>query len=333
MLSINFYNKIKRLPLLLGALSITSFCQANDFYNQPAYNSFKQKTMQTYGLSGEQVDWAMNGSKNLPNIINIMNRPGESKPWYQYKTNFMAESTIQRGVRFKNQYADTLNRAEQQFGVPQSVILGILGVETGFGANKGNFVTRDALATLGFGYERRAQYFQDELSALIAWSYKDGVPTNSVTGSYAGAIGYPQFMPSNITKLGVDYDADGHIDLRNSAVDAIGSIANYLAQYGWQRNQPIGFSARYTGNNPEAIIAKNLEQPTPYGVLKNQGVTPTNPIVKIDDLDMVNIIQLQDSYAPIYYITYPNFQVITTYNKSRMYATAVWQLGTEIASR
>lgn len=333
MLSINFYNKIKRLPLLLGALSITSFCQANDFYNQPAYNSFKQKTMQTYGLSVEQVDWAMNGSKNLPNIINIMNRPGESKPWYQYKTNFMAESTIQRGVRFKNQYADTLNRAEQQFGVPQSVILGILGVETGFGANKGNFVTRDALATLGFGYERRAQYFQDELSALIAWSYKDGVPTNSVTGSYAGAIGYPQFMPSNITKLGVDYDADGHIDLRNSAVDAIGSIANYLAQYGWQRNQPIGFSARYTGNNPESIIAKNLEQPTPYGVLKNQGVTPTNPIVKIDDLDMVNIIQLQDSYAPIYYITYPNFQVITTYNKSRMYATAVWQLGTEIASR
>ena len=333
MLSINFYNKIKRLPLLLGALSITSFCQANDFYNQPAYNSFKQKTIQTYGLSGEQVDWAMNGSKNLPNIINIMNRPGESKPWYQYKTNFMAESTIQRGVRFKNQYADTLNRAEQQFGVPQSVILGILGVETGFGANKGNFVTRDALATLGFGYERRAQYFQDELSALIAWSYKDGVPTNSVTGSYAGAIGYPQFMPSNITKLGVDYDADGHIDLRNSAVDAIGSIANYLAQYGWQRNQPIGFSARYTGNNPESIIAKNLEQPTPYGVLKNQGVTPTNPIVKIDDLDMVNIIQLQDSYAPIYYITYPNFQVITTYNKSRMYATAVWQLGTEIASR
>ena len=333
MLNIHFYYKMKRLPLLIGALFITSFCQANVFYNHPGYSSFKQKTMQTYGLSAEQIDWAMNGSKNLPNIINIMNRPGESKPWYEYKTNFMAESTIQRGVRFKNQYADTLNRAEQQFGVPQSVILGILGVETGFGANKGNFVTRDALATLGFGYERRAQYFQDELAALIAWTYKDGVPTHSVVGSYAGAIGYPQFMPSNIPKLGVDYDGNGHIDLRNSAVDAIGSIANYLAQHGWQRNQPIGFSARYTGNNPESIIAKNLEQPTPYGALKNQGITPTNPIVKIDDLDLVNVIQLQESYAPIYYITYPNFQVITTYNKSRMYATAVWQLGTEIASR
>lgn len=333
MLSINFYNRIKRLPLLLGALSITSFCQANDFYNHPSYSSFKQKTMQTYGLSAEQVDWAMNGSKNMPNIINIMNRPGESKPWYEYKTNFMAESTIQRGVRFKTQYADTLNRAEQQFGVPQSIILGILGVETGFGANKGNFITRDALATLGFGYERRAQYFQDELAALIAWTYKDGVPASSVVGSYAGAIGYPQFMPSNISKLGVDYDGNGHIDLRNSAVDAIGSIANYLAQHGWQRNQPVGFAARYTGNTPASIIAKDLEQPTPYGALKNQGITPINPIVQIDDLDMVNIIQLQDSYGPIYYITYPNFQVITTYNKSRMYATAVWQLGIEIASR
>ncbi|MCT8088859.1 lytic murein transglycosylase B [Acinetobacter sp. C_4_1] len=333
MLSINFYNRIKRLPLLLGALSITSFCQANDFYSHPSYNSFKQKTMQTYGLSAEQVDWAMNGSKNLPNIINIMNRPGESKPWYKYKTNFMAESTIQRGVRFKTQYADTLNRAEQQFGVPQSIILGILGVETGFGANKGNFITRDALATLGFGYERRAQYFQDELAALIAWTYKDGVSASSVVGSYAGAIGYPQFMPSNISKMGVDYDGNGHIDLRNSAVDAIGSIANYLAQHGWQRNQPIGFAARYTGNTPASIIAKDLEQPTPYGALKNQGITPINPIVQIDDLDMVNIIQLQDSYGPIYYITYPNFQVITTYNKSRMYATAVWQLGIEIASR
>lgn len=333
MLNLNFYNKVKRLPLLIGALSITSFCQANDFASHPDYYSFKHKTMQNYGLSAEQVDWAMSGSKNVPNIINIMNRPGESKPWYEYKTNFMAESTIQRGVRFKAQYADTLNRAEQQFGVPQSVILGILGVETGFGTNKGNFVTRDALATLGFGYERRKQYFQDELSALIAWSYKDGVPTNSVVGSYAGAVGYPQFMPSNIPKFGVDYDGNGHVDLRNSAVDAIGSIANYLANHGWQRNQPIGFAARYSGSNPEAVIAKDLTLPTPYGVLKNQGIQPTNPIVKIDDLDMVNVIQLQENYGQSYYITYPNFQVITTYNKSRMYATAVWQLGAEIASR
>ncbi|AYA02357.1 lytic murein transglycosylase B [Acinetobacter sp. WCHAc010034] len=333
MLKRHLYKKFKMLAIALGSFYASSFCQANDFQNSPQYFSFKQKTMQTYGLSAEQVDWAMNGAKNVPNIINIMNRPGESKPWYAYKTNFLAESTIQRGVRFKQQYADTLNRAEQQFGVPQSIILGILGVETGYGANKGSFVTRDALATLGFGYERRAQYFQDELSALIAWSYQDGIAANSVVGSYAGAIGYPQFMPSNIPKFGVDYDSNGHIDLRNSAVDAIGSIANYLAQHGWQRDQPIAFAARYAGSNTESVIAADLTQPVPYGELKAKGITPLNPIVKIDDLDLVNVIQLQDSYGPIYYITYPNFQVITTYNKSRMYATALWLLGTEVASR
>ncbi|OTG65780.1 lytic murein transglycosylase B [Acinetobacter silvestris] len=333
MSTFGLFQKVRNLTFCAAAFSVSSFSQANDFANDSQYNNFKNKTMQTYGLSSEQIDWAMNGSKNIPNIINIMNRPGESKPWYEYKTNFLSEGTIQRGVRFKTQYADTLNRAEQQFGVPQAIILGILGVETGFGANKGNFITRDALATLGFGYERRAQYFQDELAALIAWSYKDGVATHSIVGSYAGAVGYPQFMPSNIPKFGVDYDGNGHVDLRNSAVDAIGSIANYLAQHGWQRNQPIAFSARYTGNSPDSVIAKDLLQPTPYGVLKKQGISPMNPVVQIDDLDLVNVIQLQENYGSTYYITYPNFQVITTYNKSRMYATALWLLGTEIASR
>ena len=140
-------------------------------------------------------------------------------------------------------------------------------------------------------------------------------------------------MPSNIPKFGVDYDGNGHVDLRNSATDAIGSIANYLAQKGWQRDQPIAFLARYTGNNPDAVIAKDLTQPVPYGSIKNLGITPLNPIVKIDDLDLVNVIQLQDDNGPIYYITFPNFQVITTYNKSRMYATALWLLGTEVVIR
>ena len=333
MLKLNFLHKLKNVTLCVAAFSFSSFSQANDFAQNPQYDAVKAKTMQSYDLSSQQVDSAMSGAKNLPNIINIMNRPGESKPWYAYKAMFLNEGTIQKGVRFKNQNAALLQRAEQEFGVPQAIILGILGVETGYGANKGSFITRDALATLGFGFPRRAEYFQDELSALIAWTYKEGYPTGSIVGSYAGAIGYPQFMPSNIPKFGVDYDGNGHVDLRNSATDAIGSIANYLAQKGWQRDQPIAFLARYTGNNPDAVIAKDLTQPVPYGSIKNLGITPLNPIVKIDDLDLVNVIQLQDDNGPIYYITFPNFQVITTYNKSRMYATALWLLGTEVVSR
>lgn len=318
------------LFLCTTALITTSFCQANEFQYSPQYEAFKQKTMGTYGLTEQQIDQAMLGTQNRPNILKIMERPGESKPWYQYQSMFLTTATIQKGKQFRAQYADALRRAEQQFGVPESVILGILGVETGYGTNKGNIITRDALATLAFGYPRRADYFADELAALIAWTYKEGYSTQSITGSYAGAVGYPQFMPSNITKYGVDYDGNGHIDLRNSPTDAIGSIANYLAQQGWERDRPIGFLAQYTGTTPDEIISKDLNQPIPYGVLKQMGIKTVNPAIQVDDLDLVNVIQLQDVSGPIYYITFPNFQVITTYNKSRMYATAVWQLGQEV---
>ncbi len=324
-------------PFSIAVLCSTLLSQAyaNDFILHPNYAAFKANTMQKYGLSAEQIDSAMSGSKHINRIINIMSSPGENKPWYDYKKNFLVESTIQRGVRFKHQYHEALSRAEQVYGVPQSIILGVLGVETGYGTNKGSFITRDALATLAFGYPRRAEYFSDELAALIAWSYQDGRPTSSVVGSYAGAIGYPQFMPSNINKFGVDFDANGHVDLMNSPIDAIGSIANYLAKNGWQRNQPIGYLASYSGNNPADIIAKPFElgNTKPYGQMQQLGLQPLNPTIKIDALDMVNGIQLEDSYGLIYYIVYPNFNVITSYNNSRMYAAAVWLLGQEISSR
>lgn len=321
------------LSIMTSILSIGSMSHANDFSSYPAYNDFKYNTMQKYGLSSEQIDQAMSTAQNRPNILKLIEKPGESKPWFQYQSMFLVDSTIQRGARFKNEYVNALNRAEQQFGVPRAIILGILGVETGFGNNKGNIITRDALATLAFGYPRRSEYFRDELSALIAWTYKEGYPTESIVGSYAGAIGFPQFMPSNIAKYGVDYDGSGHVDLRNSAPDAIASIANYLAQQGWQPKQPIAVAAQYTGTTPDSVITKDLNNPVPYGSLRQQGITPLVQNTFIDPLELVSVIQLQNENGPIYYITFPNFRVITTYNRSRMYATAVWQLGTAVDLR
>lgn len=318
--------------LLLVASTV---CSANDFSYYPTYPAFKDKVMQRYGLSSEQVDYAMSDARQIDRVITIMGRPGESKPWYEYKRNFLMDSTIARGVRFRNTYAESLQRAERQYGVSQAAILGILGVETGYGANKGSFVTRDVLATLGFGYPRRADYFQDELAALIAWSYRDGRPASSVVGSYAGAIGYPQFMPSNIDKFGVDFDGNGHIDLMNSPIDAIGSIANYLAKHGWQAGQPVMYSAVFSGTNPDSVIAKPFElgKTKPYVQMQQLGLYSANPQLNIDALDMVNGIALEDEQGMRYYLVYPNFNVITTYNNSRMYAAAVWQLGTAVLNR
>lgn len=298
----------------------------NDFSQTAQYQYFKQYAIQQ-GLTSLDIDRALQGTKHIPKIIDIMNRPGESKPWYEYRKNFLHDTTIQQGLKFRQKYYQDLIRAEKKYGVPSSIILGILGIETGFGQNKGSFITRDALATLTFGYPRRADYFRDELIALIQWSYKEKIEITEIKGSYAGAIGYPQFMPSNISKYAVDFDGNGHIDLRNSAVDSIGSVANYLKQHGWQAKQPIAIAAQYSGQTPEEIVSKELKQTMSYAQLKSKGLYSTVPV---PDEQQFSVIELQETDHKIYYLTYPNFRVITTYNKSRMYATAVWQLAEAI---
>lgn len=319
---------------LLAALAST-LAGANDFALDPAYEQFRQKMMSEYQFTSEQVDTAMSSARRIDRILTIMTRPGESKPWYEYRTQFLVDSTINRGVRFKQQYRDALWRAEQQYGVPQSIILGILGVETGFGQNKGSFRALDALSTLAFGYPRRADYFRDELAALLVLSREQGRPVESYVGSYAGALGYPQFMPSNIRKLAVDFNQDGKVDIINDAVDAIGSIAHYMAVHGWQRNAPIGFRASYRGPDDTQVVAPDgqLDKTRPAGEFAALGLTPLNPTVKLDPLDMVNGIRLMEEFGPTYWIVYPNYVTITQYNFSRNYATAVWQLGEAIINR
>lgn len=325
---------IGSMILVIAGVSSTAAC-ANDFLLDPAYTNFRQKMISQYQFSGEEVDAAMNSTKRIDRILSIMTRPGESKQWYEYRPQFLVESTISRGVRFKQQYANALWRAEQQYGVPQSIILGILGVETGYGQNKGSFRAIDALSTLAFGYPRRADYFTDELAALLVLAREQQQPVESYVGSYAGALGYPQFMPSNIRKLGVDFDQDGKVDIINNPVDAIGSIAHYMATYGWQRNEPIGFRATYQGSDDTQVVAPDgqLDKTRPAGEFAALGLTPLNPAVKLDPLDMVNGIRLMEDFGPTYWIVYPNYITITNYNYSRNYATAVWQLGEEISSR
>ncbi len=323
--------------LLAGLLMVSAntTSHANDFIFDPAYPAFQQKMMTEFQFSAEQVDQAVSSATRIDRILTIMTKPAEGKQWYEYRPQFLVDSTISRGVRFIEQNSNALSRAEQQYGVPQSIILGILGVETGFGQNKGSFKTLDALATLAFGYPRRSAYFTDELANLLVLAREQNLSADSYKGSYAGALGYPQFMPSNIRKLAVDFNQDGRVDIINDPVDAIGSIAHYLAVNGWQRNQPIGFRASYTGTNDLQVVAPDgqLEKLRPVGEFASLGLTPLNPITKLDPLDMVNGIRLMEDFGPTYWLVYPNYVSITSYNYSRNYATAVWQLGEAIVNR
>lgn len=317
-----------RLTALLLATGVSLSAQAGDFDQRPGYDAFRAKAL-AQGLSADALDSAMRDARYLPRIIEIMNRPGESKPWYAYQDQFMQPYTIDKGAAFARQYADVLRRAEQEYGVPRNIILGILGVETGYGRNRGSFRSLDALATLGFGHARRADYFQNELIALIKLGRQQGMDPISYKSSYAGALGWPQFMPSNVNKFGVDYDRNGRVDLIDSPIDAIGSIANYLNKHGWQRGQGIAYPATFTGTDDSLVVAKDISIPTTAGQLMRNGLRSNVPVPASQS---ANGIRLEGENGMEYWLTLPNFQVITTYNKSRMYAMAVWQLGDAVVA-
>lgn len=313
------------LASLILSLSVSAHAEG-DFDTLPGFAAFRAKALNE-GVSETVFNSAMKDARYQQRILDIMSRPGESKPWYEYREQFMQPYTIDKGVSFVRQYGDALQRAERQYGVPRGIIIGILGVETGFGRNRGSFRSLDALATLGFGMARRADYFQGELIALMKLAQLQGRDPISYKASYAGALGWPQFMPSNVTKYGVDYDGSGRIDLVESPVDAIGSIANYLAQHGWRKGEGIAYPATFTGSDDTLVVAADLTKPSTVGILQQNGLRSS---IRLAGNQPASGIRLQGEQGNEYWLTLPNFQVITTYNKSRMYAMSVWQLGDAI---
>lgn len=263
-------------------------------------------------------------------------------PWYEYQARLVSEDKIRRGRAFYAQHADLLAQAEQTYGVPKSVILGILGIETVYGSNQGSHRVLDALATLGFGYPSRAPFFQNELVEFITLTQEQALSPTEVYGSYAGAMGYPQFMPSSFRQWAVDFDDDGDIDFHDDAIDAIGSIANYLVEHGWQAQAPVVEPAYFMGTDDSGIVidvsglaeaadvakmAEALKKPQSASYFFANGIKTLTPIKASQD---VNVIKLAGQYEPEYWMTMSNFQVITTYNRSPKYAMAVWQLGNAI---
>ncbi|MBC7752561.1 MAG: lytic murein transglycosylase B [Candidatus Saccharibacteria bacterium] len=319
------------MTALLTTLGMSSITHAGDFDTDPTYLAFRDKMVQQYQFSPLELDNLFINVHLKPNILAIMAKPGESKEWYDYQPQFVTPATINKGLVFKASYANALSRAETTYGVPEEIILGIIGVETGFGGHKGSFLALDALSTLAFRDTRRPEYFKDELAELLVYCRDAKLDPLTIKSSYAGAIGYPQFMPSNIVKFAVDFDNSGTTDLINSPIDAIGSVANYLATHGWQKGKPIGYRAKYEGTDDNLVIAKDLSQPRPAKELFDLGLTPIS--APVAPTDLVNGVRLMGDTGPLYWLTYPNYQVITTYNRSRLYATAVWQLGAAIREK
>ncbi|MGR9106646.1 MAG: lytic murein transglycosylase B [Gammaproteobacteria bacterium] len=263
-------------------------------------------------------------------IIRAMTRPAESKPWYLYRGLFVTERQISGGLEFWLANAASLAEAEQEYGVPAEIIVAIIGVETRYGENAGTYRVVDALSTLAFDYPRRSEFFSGELEEFLVLCREEKINPLEPVGSYAGAMGIPQFMPSSYRKFAMDQDHDGRRDIWKSNRDAIASVANYFSKHGWVRGASVTFPALIQGGAQLEVPSKGLKLDTTVGHLQDTGVSiPPG----IDPDQEAKLLKLDNEYGPGYWVTLPNFFVITRYNHSALYAMAVYQLSREILHR
>lgn len=255
----------------------------------------------------------------------------KARSWQLYRARFVNETRIAEGVEFARRNARALSRAAGEHGVPEEVIVAILGIETIYGRQMGVWRVIDALSTLAFDYPPRADFFRSELEQFLLYARETGIDVFSVRGSYAGAIGIPQFMPGSYRRFAVDFDGDGVANLRLSPADAIGSVANFLAKHGWRRGERIELRARVSGDAHRKLVEAGAEPTARLGDLKSFGVETRTDLA----LDTpVALIELENAEAPAdYRIGLRNFYVLTRYNRSVLYASAVVDLAQEIKNR
>jgi len=307
-----------------------------------ARGEFVRETAKKYGIDPAYIESVLAQAQVRDGIIAAMSRPAEAKPWRDYRPIFISQGRIDGGKAFMAANADALARAQARFGVPSEIITAIVGVETSYGGNKGSYPVIDALYTLAFNYPRtgdpakvarenqREAFFRDELGQLFALGKETGLDITTLKGSYAGAMGWGQFMPSSYRQYAVDGNGDGKRDLFDNVDDVVESVANYFAQKGgWKRGGPVMAPALRA---PGAVdfTADTIDGFKPVEAFGVIGYTPTLPVAKDTP---AQVIRLDGPVGPEYWMVFDNFRAITKYNTSRLYATAVYQLAESIAGR
>lgn len=302
--------------------------QAGDYDGSPQVAEFVGEMTRDYGFAGEQLMGVFREVKRKQGILDAISRPAERvKPWKDYRPMFITDARVARGVDFWRQHEAALARAEQAYGVPASVIVSIIGVETFFGRNTGNYRVIDALATLGFDYPPRADFFRKELREFLLLAREEQVDPLTLKGSYAGAMGLPQFMPSSFRAYAVDFDDDGHINIWTDPEDAIGSVASYFARHGWVAGEPVVSRAELRGDRAADGLSTGLDPDRTVGELRALGWSSHDAL---RDEEPVTAFKLDGEGGAEYWVGLKNFYVITRYNRSAMYAMAVHQLADQL---
>ncbi|MFT5420993.1 MAG: membrane-bound lytic murein transglycosylase B [Candidatus Endobugula sp.] len=319
---------LKKTILLLVTVFASIHAAADDYIGREDVTAFIDEMVSEHQFAREDMQAWLSQAKKKQNIIDAISRPAEkTHTWASYQKIFLTSSRIKKGVEFWNDNQATLEKVEQEFGVPISVIVAIIGVETRYGSNKGSYRVVDALSTLGFDYPPRAKFFRKELKEFFLLAREQKQNPLELIGSYAGAMGYGQFIPSSYRAYAIDYTGDDFADIWNNEVDAIASVANYFKRHGWKQDQPVIVRARIANNYDRSILNDSLKPKHTVESLLAQGYTPITTLAQ----QPANMIRLEGNRGAEFWMGLQNYYVITRYNHSRLYAMAVWQLSQEIA--
>ena len=319
--------RILSLNLFLAFSLIITPAYASDYSDKKAVKTFIKEMVKKHKFNKQYLEKLFSKAKVYDSILEAIARPAESKPWYQYRPIFVTKKRAQGGISFWEKNAEALARAEKKYGVPAEIIVAIIGVETRYGKHAGSYPVFDSLATLAFAYPPRATFFKSELEHFLLMAREEKFEADKLVGSYAGAMGMPQFISSSFRHYAVDFDGDGKRDLWNNPTDAIGSVANYFRKHHWKQGQPITHKVEVHGKNFKNLITKSLKPShTQLELLLNGVVLPT----KIEKGLKGKLLQLKKPRKPEYWVAWNNFYVITRYNHSALYSMAVHQLSQKI---
>ncbi len=316
------------LGVLLAAGSFSA--HAGAALDRGAVSGFVAEMRNRHAFDADALDALFARAQRLDSVLAAISKPAEYKPWYAYRPIFLTQDRIDRGVAFWGEQASTLAAAERQSGVPAAIIVAIIGVETAYGRNTGSYRVLDALATLAFHYPKRAAFFRSELEDFLLLAREEWMDPLRPTGSYAGAMGIPQFMPSSFRRYAVDFDADGRRDIWSNPRDAIGSVGNYLAAHGWRAGEPIAVPvAPSAANGRESGESVDLKYTVAQYAVR--GVRPLEQIgAQYAEVPAVLLAYENSETATEYWLGLRNFYAITRYNRSPKYALAVYQLAEAI---
>lgn len=317
------------LLVLLPALATIASPAQGNYEQTPEGKAFIDDMVSRHAFHRNTLEQWLASASQQPSILEAISRPAEKRlVWHEYRQIFIKPSRIDGGRTFLQTYADTFERAEQTYGVSRYIIAAIIGVETQYGQYAGRYRVIDSLATLAFDYPPRSHFFRKQLGEFFLMAREQDLDPLVLKGSYAGAMGYGQFIPSSYRHYAVDFDDDGHADIVSNPVDAIGSVASYFARHGWQTGAPVA-EALKVGARDARLYTDGLNPTLTLGDYREAGIEPQ---VDLADGTPARLIRLETERGHQDWLTYPNFYVITRYNHSHLYAMAVFELSRALAA-